>query len=175
MSAPAPAAAAVAAGSPEKSSPAAAAASSSSSGAPLSPTPAALPSLGVEFPADHPIARRQSQLKAQADAKVLAAKHAELVLLNGGVSTTPLPSPVKEAVQANLLEAFSTPLSMPNSPAEQARRMSINPNSRRNSILAIPPIQEIPFQFDHTPLPGSDAQVDLAEIEKEIEEIDTIG
>lgn len=142
--------------------------SSSSSAAPGSPPPAtSLPTLGVEFPPDHPIARRASQLQQQRNAAAGASDAA------GSVHLTP--TKAADSFQAHLLEQFSTPLSVPNSPAEQARRMSINPASRRNSILAIPPIQEVPIAADHTPEAGQDPAVDLLEIEREIEEIDTIG
>lgn len=161
--------------------PASAASSSSSSAACASPpSRSSLPTLGVEYPPDHPIARRASKLQVQKVAQEQAEVFIKQVEAEGKDLTetniTPLPSPTKEVVQAHILEQFSAPLSVPSSPAEITRRMSIGPSSRRNSILAIPPIQEtLPPPLDHLPEAGTDVAVDLAEIEKEIEEIDTFG
>src|SRR4051812_10609570 len=82
---------------------------SSSSNDPSSPPSAtSLPTLDVEFPADHPVARRASKLQAQKEAAAFPAL--------GASSGNPLATPTKgDALAASLLEQFSTPLSMPNS------------------------------------------------------------
>jgi len=88
----------------------------------------------------------------------------------------PSPTPPEEARQAQLLEVFSQPLTVPDSPVEQARRMSLAPTSRRNSLMSIPPPPpDIKVTLDHTPKPGEDYAIDPNELQKELEEIDTIG
>jgi hypothetical protein len=122
----------------------------------------ALPTLEVEYPKGHPLYRPapgEAGHEGQQEERRPSRRPTEA-----------------EIAQAGLLASFSAPLTIPNSPAEQARRMSINPASRRNSILSIPPIDPVaqaqPVQLDHTPLPGRDPDVDQKELEKELEEID---
>jgi len=120
-----------------------------------------LPVMEVEYPQGHPLYRPAPGEAAQQERRPSRPPTAE------------------EIAQAGMLSRCAVPLSIPNSPAEQARRMSIGPTSRRNSILSIPPIdpqaQTQPRPLDHTPAPGHDADVDQQELEKELEEIDTVG
>lgn len=145
-----------------------------------------LPTLEVSYPADHPMARRAA---AQAAARLQQAQNqnqqaqerSENGTINSG-DVPPIPSISSnlppESVQARLLDAYATPLSMPNSPAEQARRSSLAPASRRNSLMSIPPPlqdKQEPHILDHIPQPGHDDTIDQQELEKELHEIDTIG
>ena len=121
-----------------------------------------LPTLPVEYPAGHPLYRPAPGVDGE------SAQQAE--------RRPSRPPTAEELAQAAILARCAIPLSVPNSPAEQARRMSVGPASRRNSILSIPPpVDNTPKPLDHTPMPGHDEEVDQKELDKELEEIDTIG
>lgn len=148
--------------SPTRPSPDAAAVSGSPS---TSPPAGLLPSLPVEFPPDHPVSRRAAALEASRQAALQRGEEPGKVDPN-------------DALGAHLLARHSLPLSIPGSPAEVARRLSIQSSSRRGSILAIPPVdpqKPVHLEPGYLPKPGDDAKVDQKEIEKEIEEIDTFG
>ena len=115
-----------------------------------------LPVLAVEYPQGHPLYRPAPGVQADETPRRPSK-----------------PLTAAELAQAALLSSHAIPLSIPNSPAEQARRMSVGVSSRRNSILSIPPISNEPHALDHLPAPGHDPEVDQKELEKELEEVYT--
>jgi hypothetical protein len=148
-----------------------------------------MPKLEVSYPPDHPMYRRQqARLAAQAQSQTPLSPVQPQITLS---VCSPVPSSSLSHLspnigspsmteQARLLELFSTPLSVPNSPREVARRMSVEPSSRRNSVMAIPPVHEVRTLNEddfkkHVPESGHDVEVDTDEIQKELDEIETIG